>query len=373
MNSLISLGAINKQTGKYVYPKIANKQDEYSCPECNKDLILCQGDIRTHHFRHKVTTNPCNHYSSPSETQIHKDAKLLMKTLLDKKIPVSFVRNCWCCKKNEEFQIPETSETSEIRLEYRFDYYGPKVADVAYIENSEILCIFEICNTHKTRSEDRPEPWFEIDATTLIRKANDNWLSRIQLPCIRCEKCEDCMETDKLQLEKEINRISSYWGKIFTKLEWAWEYRDGVLCNFIIKFPYKHLLIVVMIDKNISTEKYGEKIRKSEWNDEFILVSSTLKYDDNGFYLGSLGWTKYFAYLTVCNHCNKNSIFIDESWIFCRNCGSDDFKSLYHNRISPYLSVGHKCGNYNIFTKKECNCVTHVRNPAFQKFKLFLI
>ena len=358
MTSLISLGAINKITSEYVYPKIANKKDEYSCPECNKDLILCQGDIRVHHFRHKVAINPCHHYSSPTETQIHKDAKLLIKTILDKKIPISFVRNCCCCKNNEEFQIPETSETSDVRLEHRFEYHGPKVADVAYIENGEILCIFEICNTHKTQSENRPEPWFEIDAETLIRIANDNCLSQIQIPCIRCEKCEGCVEKEKQQVEKEINRISSFWAKIFTKLNWEWEYRDGVLCNFIIKFPYKHLLIVVMIDKNISIEKYREEIWKSKWNDEYILVSSILNNDDIGIYLGLLGPTKYFAYLTICDGCKKNTIWIDESWMFCRNCGSESyFKSLYRNIIPPYLYVGHEC----------------VINPAFQKFKVFLV
>lgn len=377
MTSLISLGAINKLTGEYVYPKIANKKDEYSCPECNRDLILCQGDVRVHHFRHKVATNPCHHYSSPTETQIHKDAKLLMKTLLDKKIPVSFVRNCCCCKNNEEFEIPETSETSDVRIEHRFEYHGPKVADVAYIENGEILCIFEICNTHKTRGENRPEPWFEIDAETLIRVANDNCLSQIQIPCIRCEKCEDCVEKEKKQIKNEINRISSFWAKIFTKLEWDWEYRDGDLCNFIIKFPYKHLLIVVMINKNISIEKYREEIRKSEWNDEFILVSSILNNDNVGLYLGLFGPTKYFAYLTVCDSCKKNTIWTDESWIFCRNCGSDgSHKSLSRNIISPYRYVGHKCevGIGGFFKRSyECNCITHIINPAFQKFKVFLV
>ena len=82
MSQLLSLGAINKLSGEYVYPKIANKKDEYICPECNKDLILCQGEIRVHHFRHKVdSVNPCNHYSNPTETQIHKDAKILLKNL----------------------------------------------------------------------------------------------------------------------------------------------------------------------------------------------------------------------------------------------------------------------------------------------------
>lgn len=202
MTHLLSLGAINKLTGEYVYPKIANKKDEYICPECNKDLILCQGEIRVHHFRHKVDSNPCNHYNSPGESQIHKDAKMLLKTLLERKIPLSFIRKCCSCKENEEFEIPEISETSVIQLEYRFEYNGVKIADVAYIDDdSEFLCIFEICNTHKTCSENRPEPWFEIDAETLIKMANDNRLTSLQIPCIRCEKCDDCIETEEKRLK----------------------------------------------------------------------------------------------------------------------------------------------------------------------------
>ena len=73
--TLFALGAINKLTGKYVYPKIANKKDLYICPECNKDLILRQGEIRIHHFSHKVENIKCYHYTNPSETQIHKEAK----------------------------------------------------------------------------------------------------------------------------------------------------------------------------------------------------------------------------------------------------------------------------------------------------------
>jgi hypothetical protein len=128
MTHVLSLGAINKLNGEYVYPKITNKKDEYICPECNKDLILCQGEIIRPYFRHKVdSVNPCNHYSNPTETQIHKDAKMLMKTLLERKIKISFIRNCCCCKKGEEFEIPEISETSVIEIEYRFEYNGLKI------------------------------------------------------------------------------------------------------------------------------------------------------------------------------------------------------------------------------------------------------
>lgn len=200
---ILSLGAINKKTDKYVYIKIANKKDEYICPECNKDVILCQGTIRVHHFRHKVDEiNPCYHYSSPTETQLHKDAKQLMKSILDNKTPISFVRKCCCCKNEEEFEIPETSDSSIIQLEYRFEYHGQKVADVAYIEDGKLLCIFEICNTHKTRCENRPEPWFEIDAETLIRVANDNDKNgALKLPCIRCENCDECIQKENRSID----------------------------------------------------------------------------------------------------------------------------------------------------------------------------
>ena len=210
---VLSLGAFNKQTGEYVYPKMANKKDEYICPTCNKDLILCKGDIRIHHFRHEGSVNPCHRYSSnPTETQIHKDAKIFLKNLLERKTPISFSRNCVCCKKYEEFEIPEITETSStIEIEYRFDYNGIKIADLAYIDNGNIICIFEICNTHKTSNENRPAPWFEIDAEKLIRIANDNILSQIKIPCIRSEKCDDCVNKEqkiKLAIRTEVERKS---------------------------------------------------------------------------------------------------------------------------------------------------------------------
>jgi uncharacterized protein YkuJ len=202
----IPLGAINKKTGEYVYPRIANKIDEYSCPECHKDLIICQGNIRVHHFRHKVdSTEQCHHYNAPTESQIHKDAKLLLKTILEKNTKISFIRNCCCCKTQEEFEIPSITHTTDIRLEHGFEYNGTKIADVAYIDNGEIICIFEICHTHKTKTENRPEPWFEIDALSFIQNMNDINLSGIQVPCIRCEKCDECIQKDNLNDQERVN------------------------------------------------------------------------------------------------------------------------------------------------------------------------
>ena len=190
----LSLGGLNKVTGKYVYPKIANKAETYVCPDCNKDLTLCQGDIRIPYFRHKVdAVNPCNHYSSPSESQIHKDAKLLMKELLDSKTEISMVRACTTCHTKEEFEIPKIESDSAIEIEHRFTHNGgTKIADVAYLNDGELFCIFEICHTHKTDKVNRPDPWFEINAKKLITSANDRQWDKT-IGCMRCELCSTCL------------------------------------------------------------------------------------------------------------------------------------------------------------------------------------
>ena len=61
MELLLSFGAINKTTGQYVSSRAANKKDNYICPDCNKDLIFCQGKIRIPYFRHKFDAEkPCH-------------------------------------------------------------------------------------------------------------------------------------------------------------------------------------------------------------------------------------------------------------------------------------------------------------------------
>jgi uncharacterized protein YkuJ len=197
---IVQLGALKCGSNEYVYPKIANKKYKYECPECNRELILKQGKIRIHHFAHLRTTDTCTYYSRPTESAIHKNAKLLLKHLLCDNTPISIIRPCRCCGKEEEYEIPERDTTSNICLEYRFEYNGVKVADVAFIENTELIGLFEIFHTHKTRTEKRPEPWFELNANDLISHINSSERDiqdRVQLQCIRKEMCDDCIERNK--------------------------------------------------------------------------------------------------------------------------------------------------------------------------------
>ena len=237
MPQLLSLGAINKLTGEYVYPRIANKKDKYICPECNKDLILVQGETRIHHFRHKVDSiNPCHHYSKPSESQIHKDGKMLMKTLLENKIPLQFIRQCVSCKISSEINLPEITEDSTIKIEHRFNYEDElRIADVAHTLNGEIKGIYEICNTHKTCSEDRPEPWVEIDANSLLTLANAN-NELLIINCIRCEKCDKCKnELIKIDKDKKIaiDILIKWFGEGNEILPFTFREFDGIYASGI--------------------------------------------------------------------------------------------------------------------------------------------
>jgi len=216
------LGAINKITKEYTYPKIANKDDQYICPECNKDLVLKQGDKRIHHFAHK-NNQKCNYYDKPSESQIHKDAKMLLKKILENEQNIKFIRKCNnnCC--NEKYKIiPQFSDTSKILLEYKFNFNNNnKIADVAYIDNNELVCSFEIFHTHKTKENDRPEPWFEIDATELITQINNINNNKIKINCIR--KNINC-KNDKISEKNfiDLSKLRKIYGTESYKIYCSW-------------------------------------------------------------------------------------------------------------------------------------------------------
>lgn len=194
--------------------------------------------------------------------------------------------------------------------------------------------------------------------------------------------------------------VEARWAEMFSKLGWEWEYEpielNGYIPDFIIKFPYRHLLVEVKGETNMENiEQYADKIIKSGWDGEFLLVCSVLNDDDDGIYLGLLGATQCnhmgmigfdkssepcyptikpqdYAYLTSCNDCEKYTIYNDNYGWFCRNCGSGNSnKSLVRNRINQNskkrISICYSCKNYydelnkcQLWSKNNniyrCNC-----------------
>ena len=224
MSTHFSMGAINKTTNKYEYPKIANKINKYKCPFCEKDVIFRNGKIKQPHFAHCKSNTPCSYYEKPNETQIHKDAKLLMKTLLDNKTTLNFYRTCnYCNEENDSVKSFFARCNKEVKLfthkindyddsqayiEYKFTYNeSRKSADVALTQKNELKNIFEICYKNKTKEENRPEPWFEIKAETLINETNSGENIKedgeIKIECIRDYKCDICKKKEEYEKERQ--------------------------------------------------------------------------------------------------------------------------------------------------------------------------
>lgn len=195
---MLNLGAINKITKEYISPNRADKKDKFICIECNNDVILKKGKIRIPHFSHSLKDIKCNFYNT-NESQIHKNAKLILKYMLENHILKEIHRKCLKCNKITEFEIPEITCNTSIVIEYKFDYNGTKIADVAYINNVDvdIIGVFEVYYTHNTSEENRPEPWFELDAIKIIESINTQDLNNIKLSCIRNKVCEDCYKEDE--------------------------------------------------------------------------------------------------------------------------------------------------------------------------------
>jgi hypothetical protein len=214
MSYHFSMGAINKHTNNYEYPKIADKKYKYKCPCCEKDVIFKNGKIKQPHFSHYKSDNPCYYYDKPSESQIHKDAKLLMKSLLDNKKQISIDRSCNYCEEIN-YDFIDYNETTKAVIEYKFYHNNSnRSADVALIENENIKYIFEICYKNKTKEENRPEPWIEINAEYLINNINSGEIidekGDISIKCIRNYKCVKCVEHE----ENENRKRMVYYAKV---------------------------------------------------------------------------------------------------------------------------------------------------------------
>lgn len=206
--------AINKDTGNPTHPRDASNSDTYLCPICQHEVFPKKGHIKIHHFAHKSDSN-CNFYNNPSESEIHKYAKILLSICLRNKIPLHIIKNCNKCTENIIYVTDFKIET-----EWAFQYNGQKYADIAYISENNIKYIFEICHTNKTNEENRPEPWFEFKAVDVIdafnsRKAGE----KLQLNCIRT--CKTCyrLHISNHKGQIYVNQRGAGCGKTFESIQ----------------------------------------------------------------------------------------------------------------------------------------------------------
>lgn len=179
---MFEFGAIDVETQTYVLPTEASKGKNYVCAECDQKVIVRQGMIRKHHYAHYSPTTKCKFYDSAGETELHKHAKLFIKSWLEQKKSIWFA---WACRTQFKFGLCNRSddhtedtllykEGDRVVLEYR-DPKGKYIADIAVLNAGNVRYIIEVQHTHKTTTDCRPEPWVEIsaDEATLDNCDND--------------------------------------------------------------------------------------------------------------------------------------------------------------------------------------------------------
>lgn len=362
MCNVPSLGALIKGSKEYVYPGIAKKTEKYECPDCHKDLIFRKGDVRIHHFAHRKSDNPCTYYSGPSESQIHKDAKMLLKNLLERKTKIIIKKKC--CG---EFEIPMMTDKSKIVLEHRFEYNGLKIADVAYLDDNKISYIFEICHTHKTDDDKRPDPWFEIDAYKLLKEANDNRTVTLKISCIRKNKCKKCkFLTRKVELEK-LKPLRRIYVDIPYKDS---EYARSLKLWFDNKKQKKWMMWSSNQNKDLILSKYKEW--KCDEEDDDILIKKInrnfimeLLKPQNGkildmFVRSELGQTSFHPEQHICKTDNGEVISV--------------YDRPYHDRLSFHTEYNNEI-QYNKITMEtfqkyfgDLRCVLHAAKGCISAY-----
>ena len=143
---------------------------------------------------------------------------MLMKSLLDNKKNICIHRSCNYCKQRNcgwtegfgyDIFDDDYNENTKAVIEYRFEHNNSnKSADVAFLENDKIKCIFEIKYKNKTNEENRPEPWFEFNAEELINNINSGTIidedGNITIECIRSYKCDECIEYEEIENQRLI-------------------------------------------------------------------------------------------------------------------------------------------------------------------------
>jgi hypothetical protein len=217
---LLYLGALIENTNIYVLTTSANKNNVHMCPDCGDKLILKKGDIRIPHFSHYKKDNSCSYYTHPNESQIHKDAKLLLKYLLENK-KVCIKQDCTKCNIKKNIDIIKTDNV-KVELEYKFIFNEKqKFADIGYIQDGNLKYIFEIYNTHLTNESDRPEHWFEINAKILM-DGYKNESENIIINCIRKKICDSCIESNKKLFVDAKEKLVKYLDHRVCNRSGAW-------------------------------------------------------------------------------------------------------------------------------------------------------
>ena len=174
--------------GRLVPPTKAERGREYCCRDCKKLLVVKKGNIRRHHFAHKVEEGSCG----GGMGNLHKLAQEWVKQCIDDHLrdgcpAPKFLVKCRYCKTERTHTIPRDS--SEVEIESPFGQ-GRKL-DVAVLSaGRETLFGIGILDKSPVKEDKEQElnrtglRWVELDAEATVWSGEPHWDSRRSSPLL---------------------------------------------------------------------------------------------------------------------------------------------------------------------------------------------
>lgn len=135
------------------------------------------------------------------------------------------------------------------------------------------------------------------------------------------------------------SRLEAKWGDFLDRLRWRPQYEptdlDWYIPDFILNLPAGPVLLEVKPDVQLDVLRvYADKILRSGWLGEFLIVGSALHPSafgpEYGPVLGLIGERESNGEATLsaaqtffCMNCQETSVLAAEGSWRCRSCGED--------------------------------------------------
>lgn len=148
----------------------------HTCPTCCVPLLYKCGSKNKPYYSHKPSKQSLTCRRFIQENEDHLNAKQqIYEILLQRNHHIYLSRQCHKCSCHFLFEIEPLPETYKILLNYSFLFNElNRTADIVCLnEKDEIEFILEICNRGQMSCERRPEPWYEISATEILKKVSE--------------------------------------------------------------------------------------------------------------------------------------------------------------------------------------------------------
>lgn len=212
--------ALEVETGYYVVPKYARKDKKYTCIKCEKECIVCEGEIKEKYIRHKVK-GECNYfdaglkitennkYDPKIRNLFHNASIVYLQNCLNKGHKLVITKKCKF-KYNCDNIVKEIKleEGDYVEIEKSFHLNGLiKRGDLCILnKDGNIKVILEIFYTHRTNENDRPNniEWFELDVNDIMEYYDDDEdYDKINLDCHRYYVCNPCENHRQEKLKRQ--------------------------------------------------------------------------------------------------------------------------------------------------------------------------